>query len=315
MSDRRAEVLAAVGAMERAATDEALRALARRVRARIESDASVAVAVIGRRGAGKTSLVDALVRATSAASGATVRARSAPSLGVILLDAPGFRGREAAWPEIASELRAWTPAATLFVCSATEVDALGDDLVLLSDFLRAQPAPRRCVVAVNKVDELDPVDVHLPPFLHPRKGFHIAEACARARMNLSRRGVTCIDVVPVSALVVRDGGRVLHDGRWNVDRVGDALRSVAAECGALGRLALRADVRALARSWANYASTRLSGAEREAGITVLSRLVGRDARDPGWSRPVLAALRGDALHRLARSSPDLGWIEGQRTGS
>lgn len=303
MSARRAELLAATAAIARAAGEGALRALAERVRARVEARAPSAVAVLGRRGVGKSSLVEALTASSGRGGSAGVVARAVPTTpGLALLDAPGFRGGDRSWPALAQELLAWAPVATLFVVSATEVDALRDDIALIARFLRALPAARRrCVAVVNKVDELDPVDDHAPPFRHPRKGFHIAEASARARMNLARGGVDVEEVVPVSALVVRDGGRVLHDGRWNVERVADALRRVAVETPPHeGVDALREDVRALARAWAAHAG-RLSGAERAAATTVLSRLVGRPAEEVRWSRHLL----GDAMARLARAAPDL----------
>lgn len=319
MSARRAELLAAADAIARAVTSGPVHDRAVRVRARVEAGGAAAVAVLGRRSVGKSSLVDALCAPLRRGATALVVARrvaEVPSL--LLLDAQGFRGADGAWPARAAALLAWAPVATVFVVSATEVDALDDDIALLRRFLHGlHAARRRCVVVMNKVDELDPVDDHAPPFRHPRKGFHIAEASARARMNLARRGVEVDDVVPASALVVRDGARVLHDGRWNLARVVDALRAVANDTPpSAGLDALRAEVSALAHAWAAHARAEYQGAERAAAMTVLARLVGRAPEAAGWARALGAAVEDAAAMRgLARATPDLTGVDDQRVGS
>lgn len=229
-----------------------------RARARVRAGGAAALAVLGRRGVGKSSLLNALAHREVAAVGHvvdTTRVASAHEIdgvrGLLWVDAPGLRGAlEAVSPEEA--LAPWDPFATLVVVGATEVETGGDDVRRAADFLRARPKPlRRCVIVVNRVDELDPVDDFAPPFRSPRKGIHIAEACARARRSLAREGVDAVEVVPVSSVVVRDGDAVRFDGRWNLDALRAALRSlVDADAAAQGARALGRELSSVALHYA-----------------------------------------------------------------
>lgn len=207
-----------------------------RARARVRAGGAAALAVLGRRGVGKSSLLNALAHREVAAVGHvvdTTRVASAHEIdgvrALLWVDAPGLRG---ALERVSAEeaLAPWDPFATLVVVGATEVETGGDDMRRAAAFVRARPkSSRRCVIVVNRVDELDPVDDYAPPFRSPRKGIHIADACARARRSLAREGVDAVEVVPVSSVVVRDGDAVTFDGRWNLDALRDALRSLASE--------------------------------------------------------------------------------------
>lgn len=308
MSERRAELLGALTEIERITERDDVSALARRVRARVDADGASAMAVVGRRGAGKTSLLEALSneRAPRPVDRVTPwRVAATPEL--LWLDAPGFRGREP-WDPVAEALAAWSPAATLFVVPATEVDALGDDAAVLRGYLdRFDDARRGCLVAVNKVDELEPVDDHAPPFAHPRKGFHIAEASARARWNLARRGVDALDAVPVSALMVRRGASVLHDGRWNLAALTEAARAHARSIPrAWGVAALARDVRALAEAHAAEAAAMDHDGRREVAAGRIARLLGADAAAMFWTKTLVR--RSWSLNGLARARVDLAWL-------
>jgi predicted GTPase len=260
-----------------------------RLRARAEAPGAVPLAVMGRRGAGKSSVLNALCGAERAAVGHvrdTTREASAwavPRLPEVLwIDAPGLRG--AAGHAVEAALTPWDPGATLLVVGATEVETGAEDLARVVRFVRARP--RGCegvVVAVNRVDELDPVDVTDPPFRHPRKSLHIAEACARARRSLARVGVDASEVVPVSALMVWSGGVLAHDGRWNLDALVAALRSCVA--------AVPEDH--AARGWSADLSSLLEGIAR-----------GRAPLHAGDE----AAMRAAVEVLLGRAVPETGWV-------
>ena len=312
MSDRRDRFLAAAS---HAAARVGVAPIAARIRARVDARGGPAVAVIGRRGAGKSSVLNALddtLRATVGHVRDETAAVSAHPLafggGFVCLDAPGLRGARGGWSEVRRALVDWSPALTLFVVGATEVDTSADDVALLADLLGALPRQRRgCVAVVNRVDEVDPVDDSAPPFRHPRKGFHIAEACARARRALARGGVEALDVIAMSALVVRRGGVIEYDGRWNVDALRAALvAQLASTPRVWGLDALATDVGALA---ARYAA---SGSDpRDVREGCLGALLGRPPRAASRGARWLLGdeeARARSLWALARSAPDLSWL-------
>lgn len=269
-----------------------------RLRARAEGPGAVPLAVMGRRGAGKSSLLNALLGAERAEVGHvrdTTRSATAwavPSLPEALwIDAPGLRGADG--HAVESALAPWDPGATLLVVGATEVETGADDLARVARFVHARP--RGCgavVVAVNRVDELDPVDVAEPPFRHARKSLHIAEACARARRSLARVGIDAWEVVPVSALMVWAGGALAHDGRWNLDALVAAVRSC---------LAAVPEGHA-ARGWSRDLTALLAGelAGGDAAVRgAVEALMGRAVPEPGWAARRLWGGEG-AWRRAAR---------------
>jgi predicted GTPase len=199
--------------------------------------------VVGRRGAGKSSLVNAVVGEQLAAVGSVLAQTGAlqwyshaTARGELrLLDTRGlgdssrpeaanFRG---ALAEIAAALDREPPDSVLFLCKAKEVDSrIGadiDNLVEIRSLVRRRHRYELPVVAVvTQVDELDPKRVE-PPYDDPVKQRNIAVAVAAVEAALSQRGIALAHVVPVSAYAeVRDGVRV-YDNYWNVDRLVEYL--------------------------------------------------------------------------------------------
>jgi predicted GTPase len=199
--------------------------------------------VVGRRGAGKSSLVNAVVGEQLAAVGSVLAQTGelrwyshATARGELrLLDTRGlgdssrpeaanFRG---ALAEIAAALDREPPDTVLFLCKAKEVDSrIGEDidnLVEIRSLVRRRHRYELPVVAVvTQVDELDPKRVE-PPYDDPIKQRNIAAAVAAVEAALSQRGIALAHVVPVSAYAeVRDGVRV-YDNYWNVDRLVEYL--------------------------------------------------------------------------------------------
>jgi predicted GTPase/uncharacterized protein (DUF697 family) len=199
--------------------------------------------VVGRRGAGKSSLVNAVVGEQLAAVGSVLAqtgelrwySHSTARGELRLLDTRGlgdssrpeaanFRG---ALAEIAAALDREPPDSVLFLCKAKEVDSrIGEDidnLVEIRSLVRRRHRYELPVVAVvTQVDELDPKRVE-PPYDDPVKQRNIAVAVAAVDAALSQRGIALAHVVPVSAYAeVRDGVRV-YDNYWNVDRLVEYL--------------------------------------------------------------------------------------------
>jgi predicted GTPase len=194
---------------------------------------------VGRRGAGKSSLVNAIVGENVAAVGSVLAQTGtlhwysyATSRGELrLLDTRGlgdssrpeaanFRG---ALADIEAALEREPPDSLLFLCKAKEVDSrIGEDVdnvVEIRRLVRRKHAYELPVVAVvTQVDELDPKRVE-PPYADPVKQRNIATAVAAVEAAVAQRGIALTRVVPVSAYAeFRDGERV-YDNYWNVNRL------------------------------------------------------------------------------------------------
>ena len=213
--------------------------------------------IVGRRGAGKSSLVNAIVGEQLAAVGSVLAQTGAlhwysqaTARGELrLLDtrglgdssrpeaanlpagmprlATGGAAARGALAEIAAALDREAPDSVLFLCKAKEVDSrIGEDvdnLVEIRSHVRRRHGYELPVVAVvTQVDELDPKRVE-PPYDDPVKQRNIAVAVGAVEAALAQRGIALAHVVPVSAYAeVRDGVRV-YDNYWNVDRLVEYL--------------------------------------------------------------------------------------------
>ncbi|HPU01229.1 MAG TPA: 50S ribosome-binding GTPase [Bacillota bacterium] len=202
------------------------------------------IAVVGRRGAGKSSLINAIFNAEVAAVGAvkstTGRGRWYEYAGergkLEILDTRGLGEGSApaeesdtasALGEIAAAVSSKCPDAILFLCKAKEVDArIDEDLKNLGDILKliekthGYRAP--VVGVVTQVDELDPVEV-LPPYEDETKLKNIEQAQEQLREKLAPLAGEGVAVIPTSAYMRFEGGRVAADRRWNIDALVEYL--------------------------------------------------------------------------------------------
>lgn len=193
------------------------------------------IAVVGRRGSGKSSLINAIFSAEVAAVGAvkstTERGRWYQYAGergkLDILDTKGLgEGSRAAGEGgvpagITAALAEQSPDAILFLCKAKEVDArIDEDLQSLSEILgliEKEHGYRVPVLGVvTQVDELDPVEV-LPPYEEKTKLSHIGEAVEHLQGKLVSLAEEPVTVIPTSAYMRFGEGRILSDRRWNID--------------------------------------------------------------------------------------------------
>lgn len=197
------------------------------------------VMVVGRRGAGKSSLLNAIASRTLAPVGAvedttgearsyavSVRAAELEWIDTGGLSAGGVA--EARADALRETLLDCPPDTLVFAHAASEADAGIDseleDIRAAFDEMRALHGRVPLIVCVaTRVDELDPPEVTHPPFDDEAKRENISASVRALRRALDRHALRADEAIAVNAWHSSD-----HDLRWNIDLLADALeRSLA----------------------------------------------------------------------------------------
>ncbi|MBL8602438.1 MAG: 50S ribosome-binding GTPase [Myxococcales bacterium] len=239
------------------------------------------VAALGRRGAGKSALGNALLGVNQLAVGAvedTTREAALHTLTVQgraldWVDTPGLRAGDAPTRREAVRgcLLATRPDAVLLCFRASEVGAgLDEDVATMRAVLQgverlAGGAPR-CLAVVTRVDELAPRRVKAPPYDQVEaKRAAIEAAVGAVRRGLAAQGLSVDDVVPVGAYqrFDADGAREV-DWRWNLETLSVRLFEL------LPREAQLEAARAIERGWVlrRRVAMRLVGAATSVAMAV-----------------------------------------------
>lgn len=203
--------------------------------------------LVGRRGAGKSTLVNAIfgskkaeVGAVAAQTGAGLWLRYERDKRVLeILDTRGVQegGRPAesdpsatALESILAAVRDRCPDAALFLCKAKEVDAaIGGDLDalerVLEEIARMHGRTIPIVGVLTQCDELDPPDVRSMPTDDPEKVENVRRAvdvlCRHLTSRTSLRG-RFVRVIPTVAYARYGEDGTLEadrDFRWNIDKL------------------------------------------------------------------------------------------------
>jgi predicted GTPase len=276
------------------------------------------VAVLGRRGAGKSSLLNAVAGEGLAVLGdvedATRTVQPYPvrfgARAVEWLDTPGLRagGRPGRREVVLRALTAAPPDVLLLLCPASEVDAgidadLEDVRALVAGIAAVRGRAPALMALATKVDELAPPDVYAPPFDDPEKRARIREAVGVFGRHLRRVGLRPHGTLPVNTYVRFEQGTLREDLRWNLPallaRVEAALpteaeiraRWLPAEL----RRALVATMEGITEAFAQRAASGAGEAELQALHRELGRLL--RALGPEGELAARAGVRLDALTR------------------
>ena len=209
--------------------------------------------ILGRRGAGKSSLVNAVFGRRMAAVGSVLSETGRPTWysykgpqgEMKILDTRGLgdrtRPESANFQDALDEVRAaladeW-PDAILFLCKAKDVDSHIAQDVANIQAVRAFIAEKHryqapVVAVVTQVDELDPKRVE-PPYEDETKRRNIQTAVRTIEEALTERGIELARVVPVSTYAEyesasegAEGARRVYDNYWNIEELVDYLVEV-----------------------------------------------------------------------------------------
>ncbi|KKK39756.1 hypothetical protein WQ57_00190 [Mesobacillus campisalis] len=203
------------------------------------------IAIVGRRGAGKSSLINAIFGEMRAEVG-DVKAQTgmgkwheftSESGNLEILDTRGLGEADnpeegfsyaSAMEEVQASIKEQCPDAILFLCKAKEVSSrIDEDLQQLSQLKTMIQNEHQydvpIVGIVTQVDELSPKSAQQPPFDHPVKQKNMADAVEVLAVKLRDYVSEPVQVIPVSSYMEFDDGKIVYDVRWNIDVLLDYL--------------------------------------------------------------------------------------------
>lgn len=199
--------------------------------------------IIGRRGAGKSSLLNAIFGEKIASVGSVISETAQAkwytwrsSRGTLdLLDTRGLGDRtrpesanfQKAISDINDAIKKNTPDAVLFLCKAKEVDArITDDLKNVNEVLRFIKTKHKNIPPVigiiTQVDELDPLSETNPPYERKTKNINLAINTLKAAFI--KEGTDSLHIFATSSYSEYDeNGKPVFTKIWNIEKLVEYL--------------------------------------------------------------------------------------------